>query len=354
MADDNDQQKTEAPTPRRRERAREEGEVLYSADLSMGLTLMIVAIATFLSGSFFLHRFAGQLRDSLVYVQSAEWGPSQTISAGQWVLSRTFLSGGVIAITSMMLSILWAHLQSGITLTTKPLSPNIEKLSPTRGWTRLMSMESAVRGGLSCLKLGTSVAVVIWIISTFFPELRTASRLQAHAGIALGGQLVRYILLGLAALTLFWGACDFCFRWYRFEQKLRMSKQEVKNENKDDQGDPQIRMRMRRAQMESRQRKALKEVPQATMVITNPTHYAVALKYEAGHMRAPIVLAKGTDALARRIARVARENGVPVFERKPLTRAIFALAELGDEIPAEFYRAIAELLAHVYRIKNAA
>ena len=352
MTEEFDQNKTEDPTPRRRERAREEGEVLFSPDLTSGVALLTMTFLAYLFGSQFVTLLSQPMEESFAQLRRLNWGVVETTAAAQWFLSRAMTTAGIVGGLSIVVALGMTQVQSGLTFTTKPISPNWEKISPTKGWTRLLSADSFFRGGLSLLKVGSSVMIAIVCLSLSFVAIRKLAALVATSAINSGSEVVVQLLLILACGSLVWGAVDYAFKRYRHELKLKMSKQEVKDEQKDDQGDPQIRARMRRAQLESLQRQALKDVPRATMVITNPTHYAVALKYETGQMNAPVVIAKGKDLFARRIGAVAREHGVPVLERPPLTRAIFAMADIGDEIPVEFYRTIAELLAQVYRIKH--
>ncbi|MCA8995955.1 MAG: EscU/YscU/HrcU family type III secretion system export apparatus switch protein [Planctomycetaceae bacterium] len=351
MSDEFDQNKTEEATPRRLERARDEGDVVFSPDLSGGIVLLAISVALWLFSSLVLQTFTGPFFESLPHLRRMDWTVATTNVLAQWFLSHFGVMTAVVGGIAMTAAIFSTQLQSGMTMTWQPLSPKWDRLSPTNGWNRLFSPESALRGGLSVLKLASTVAVVLLILRSFTSRWREN---PFTSGASLSTGVFVPMLFGLAFITFSWGLVDYAFRWWRHQQKLKMSRQEIQDEQKDDQGDPQIRARMRRIQKETAmQRKALQEVPNATMVITNPTHYAVALRYESGKMNAPVVVAKGTDAVARRIAETARKHGIPVLERKPLTRAIFALADVGDEIPAEFYRAIAELLAHVYRLKNA-
>jgi flagellar biosynthetic protein FlhB len=173
-----------------------------------------------------------------------------------------------------------------------------------------------------------------------------------ESSISFGWNMTVQVMLWLSGTAFLWGAADYGFRWFRLEQKLRMSREEIKDESKEEQGDPQLKSRQRKMQREAAQRKSLGDVPRASVVITNPTHYAVALQYLPGQMQTPRILAKGSGAFARRIANVAREHGIPVLERKPLTRALYALGKVGEDIPLEFYRAVAEILAYVYRLKR--
>lgn len=352
MSTEQDQSRTEEATPRRRERARAEGQVVFSPDLSSGAMLLVVSIAFVLLSTNIAPITRGTFQQAWSDFTPKNWGLQETVLSGQWLLSHLIIVTSLLGVATTGVALLVTHLQSGFTFTSEPLTPKWEKLSLSAGWTRLISLESLFRGVLAVCKLVTSLAVIVLIVQWGLHSFRLEVSGTAATETFFARDTLLLLIVSLAMVTLLWGVVDYALRWWRHEQKLKMSRQEIKDEQKEDQGDPLIRSRIRRAQREAATRRTLTEVPNATMVITNPTHYAVALKYETGANSAPIVIAKGTDAFARRIAETAREHGVPVFERKPLTRAIYALADVGDEIPVEFYRAIAELLANIYRIRG--
>lgn len=353
MADQQDQSRTEQATPRRRDRAREEGQVVFSPDLSAGLMLLVVSLLGWLISTAQPHTMLAPFAEGFLHLEKRDWGHNETVLASQWLLTWLVTAVAIIGGITTGTTLLVTQLQSGFTVTTQPLVPKWEKLSLANGWQRLISIDSIIRGGMAIVKLATSIAVVYVLL---WASIKNNQQLAAGISTSSASPFLSSLIsaaLGLSGVTLFWGIVDYGIRWLRHEQKLKMSRQEIKDEQKEDQIDPQIRGRMRRAQQAAAKRqRALQEVPSATMVITNPTHYAIALRYQTGTMSAPVIVAKGTDGFARKIAEMARLNGVPVFERKPLTRAIYAMADIGEEIPAPFYRAIAELLAHVYRIKG--
>lgn len=352
MSDQNDQSRTEEPTSRRRDRARNEGQIVFSPDLSSGAMLCVVSSFCLFFWSGVSQSFSEPLAEAFRNLRLQDWDIPKTALAARWLFSHLLFVAGIVCLLTTGTALLATHLQSGFTMTTEPLTPKWEKISPVTGWNRLLSLESLFRGGLSVLKLITSFTVLILILRYGIQTFRAEQSGFIVSETPVAQTVLLSVMICLSGVTLFWGIVDYAIRWVRHEEKLKMSKQEVKDEHKEDQGDPLIRGKIRKAQKEAANRRTLSEVPQATMVITNPTHYAVALKYQTGSMGAPIIIAKGTDAFARRVAETARKNGVPVFERKPLTRAIFAIADIGDEIPIEFYRAIAELLSNVYRIKG--
>jgi flagellar biosynthetic protein FlhB len=353
MSEGFDPNKTEAPTPRKREKAREEGQVVSSTDLNAAVSLLLIALAAIWLVPTMVGQMQTLLRSRLLQLDGSQWSPAATVIAARWFAHHLWLITGGIVLGCLGMQLALAQVQAGFLVTAKPLSPNWERLNPVQGWMRLWSLDSLTRGLLALVKVGTLVAITSLLLLMWRGRILVGTQGSLGQSMDTGWGLLVQLMLWLSGAAFAWGAVDYGFRWFRLEQKLRMSREEVKDEQKEEQGDPQLKARMRRMQKEAAQRKSLKDVPSASVVITNPTHYAVALRYEGGRMKAPQVIAKGSGAFARRIAEVAREHGVPVLERKPLTRALYALAKVGEEIPIEFYRAVAEILAHVYRLKNA-
>jgi len=354
MAEEFDDNKTEEPTQRRRETSREDGQVIFSSDLTSGLLLLCVTVTCWLFGGFWIQRFSVTIAESVRGVQYTDWGIPQTMLSIRWLSVNLLYVAGGIAAAAWVLNAALSAMQAGIGLHTKPLTPKPENLSMVKGWERIWSLDGAMKGLMSLMKLTFTLVVAaafVWASTDRVSQHTSGTLFQS---LAFTGSMVSRLMVALAALTLFLGALDYLFKYYRHEKKLKMSREEVKREHKEDQGDAQIKQRIRRYQQESRKKRSLKEVPTATAVITNPTHFAVAVRYDAATSAAPKVVAKGADHFARQIIAVAKEHGVPVLERKPVARALFAMTEVGDEIPLEMYRAVAEILAEVYRRKRAA
>ena len=351
MAEFNDN-KTEAPTPRRRETARREGQVVFSPDLTGGILLVLITLSAGFMGAAWIRAVAELVHDQVRGIQRTDWGHAQSLLTMRWLAAQTLILGGGICAGAWGINCLTSVWQSGFLVSTKPLSPDWERLSPSKGWQRLASLDGLFRSVLAPLKVGSALAVGITMVGIWREEISLAARGSLAASLDGAGGMFFASLFALSGAMLVWGVCDYTFRWFRQEHRLRMSREELKQEAKEDQGDPQLRQRMRHLQRESRAQKTLNDVPTATAVVTNPTHFAVALRYEAARHSAPVVVAKGTDRMARRIIDRARKHGVPVLERKPLARALFALADVGEQIPIEFYRAVAEVLAYVYRMKQ--
>ncbi|WP_437187024.1 EscU/YscU/HrcU family type III secretion system export apparatus switch protein [Planctomicrobium sp. SH668] len=352
MAESTNDNKTEDPTPHRRETAREDGQVVYSPDLNSAVAIFFVAVASLWMVPLMIGQTQRILSERIVTLDGSDWTVASTQIAGQWFFNHLWGIAGVASVIFLGINLLLSQIQVGFLITPKPLVPKWEKLDMAKGFQKIFSLESVVRGMMAVLKVST-LGIVSCVVCYLW---RNTLQKEAHGpvihSVVLGWEMLIQLMMSLAGTALLWGITDYCFKWYRNEQKLRMSKQEVKDEQKSENGDPQVKSRIRRMQREASQRKSLKDVPRASVVITNPTHYAVALRYESGVMSAPKVIAKGSGAFAKRIAATAREHGVPVLERKPLTRALYALAEVGKEIPLEYFRAVAEILAYVYRIKN--
>jgi len=353
MSEDSELSKTEDPTPRRLEQAREEGQVAFSPDLNSASALLVAAVAAM----WVLPTMGGQLkslmRNRILTLDGSFWNEASTVIATRWLFQNVWLVAGGLSIVFLVLNLILSQAQAGFLFSTKPLQPKWDRLNPVQGLQRLFSLDSVVRGIQAVIKVVTLSTVAFVLFWLWFETVRTATGGTLEQSVAVGWQLIVQVMLSLAGAAFVWGVGDYLFRWYRLQQKLKMTLQQVKDEAKEEQGDPLLKGQIRKRQREAAQRKSLRDVPKASVVITNPTHYAVALQYEPGKMKAPKILAKGSDAFARRIAQVARENGVPVLERKPLTRALYALGKVGEEIPMEFYRAVAEILAQVFKLKRA-
>jgi len=352
MSEGLDENKTEAPTPQRREKAREEGQVVYSPDLNSAVAILFVAVAALWIVPTMTTQLQQLMTQRILNLNGESWDLAATQIAVGWLVSNLWAIVGTTAIVFVLINILLSQIQTGFLITVKPLEPKWEKLDAVKGFQKIYSLDSVVRGLMTMIKV-TTLSVVTGVI--FFLWRRSLQRDTHNSldlSIELGWSMIVQLMMSLAGAAMTWGLADYAFKWFRNEQKLKMSKEQIKDENKSENGDPQIKSRMRQMQKEAAQRKTLKDVPQATVVLTNPTHYAVALRYEPGVMKAPKVIAKGSGAFARRIAETARQNGVPVLERRPLARALYAMADVGKEIPLEYFRAVAEILAYVYKLKN--
>lgn len=342
-----DPSKTEKATPRRRQKAREEGQVLKSQDVPIALSLIAVSIILI----FYLPFAFKNLRNYLYYVfsQSAYLDISPLITTSIYVFFLLILP---VFLVLLLIGIFGNVVQFGFIFTLKPLTPKLSNVNPITGIQRVFSFKTLFETLKSALKLLIAVAVgyyaLVHTLSGFsslsFISFKDESYLLSRDSVFL------FFTFGLLSIPI--AGLDYLFRRWEYEENLKMSKQEVKEERKQLEGHPLIKSAIRRRQREIAMKRMMAEVPKADVVITNPTHYAVALKYERGKMHAPKVIAKGVDSVALRIKEIALENGVPVEENPELARTLYETCDIGDYIPEELYRAVARILAKIYRRKG--
>ncbi|MCE5311919.1 MAG: flagellar biosynthesis protein FlhB [Nitrospiraceae bacterium] len=349
MAEDQDQ-KTEQATPQRKQKAREKGDVPKSRDLTAIVPIWVVF--AFLSFSSFMY-------SSLASYLSTAMSRSFKYELTQDSITDIFVSDsaqvGMIMMPLfgvMVLVILIVHLvQTRFLFTMEPLTPKFERLNPIEGVKRFFNINiivELIKGVLKLFILGLLLYLLIKKELFNLPMLVDMD-ISAVTDFSFS-QVKQLVLVSALALTVFAGA-DFAYQMWYSNRNLRMTKQEVKDEYKEMEGDPRVKARVRSLQRDMMRKRMMQEVPQADVVITNPTHYAVALKYDSKAMGAPKVIAKGANLIAQKIKEIAKENRVPVFEDKPLARTLYLL-DIGQEIPEEMYKAVATILANVYKLKN--
>ncbi|HEY3490034.1 MAG TPA: flagellar biosynthesis protein FlhB [Candidatus Deferrimicrobiaceae bacterium] len=348
-----DPSRTESATPKRRDEMREKGNVPKSREVSSAVILLGSLAALHFSAGHMMKGLTDVLRDFF----SAKPTQLETVAGMHAMLIDLVLRCGLILAPVMGFTMLCAYVanvaQVGFLFTMQPLTPNFEKLNPISGFSRLFSMTAIGELFKSLIKFSL-VGLLAWrIIRAEIPVLPgIIDRTTPEMAVYFSSIVSRLIIhCGLAMLVL--AAADYLFQRWNFEKSIKMTKDEVRQEGKDAEGDPAVKGRIRSLQREMSRRRIMKEVPKADVIITNPTHFAIALKYERGRgMTAPKVVAKGADVMARRIREIATEHGVPIVERPPLARALYANVDEGQEIPEEFYRAVAEVLAYVYKLRN--
>ena len=351
MADDAGE-KTEAPTPRRRQEARERGQVARSADFSSALLL--------LGGLLGLRVFAPRMTTSLMqclHQNLTVTDPSAQVSLD--VVSLVSSTGmlilgvlGPIMFAVMLIAVCSNLLQVGVMFTTKPLAPKLDKLNPINGFGRIFSTRTLVQLVMNLLKLGIVTGVAYVSIQDRMDQIMLALSVSGWKQVILLSTVLYEIGLQLAAALLVIALLDFAWQRYKFERDLRMTKQEVKEELRRMEGDPILKQRRRKMQFAAAMQQIRTAVPTADVVVTNPTELAIAIKYDAGAMQAPKVVAKGARHLARKIREIAILHGIPIVERKPLAQTLYKLVEVGQEVPEDFYKAIAEILAYVYQLSG--
>jgi len=345
--------KTEAPTPRRRQRAWEQGQVATSAELNTGVVLLAGSALLWFLGPAMAAAMLRMFRWHMLHLywpRFGLYGASRNITAA---LVSGLQATAIVLFALLVIGLLAGLLQTGFNFSVQKLQPRWDRISPVEGWRRLWSLQAALRGLFAIAKAAVVVALSFWILKGRADEVRGIMQGTLADAAALAWNVSLRLSMAIAAALVLIGLFDFGYQRLRLEQSLRMTKQELKEELREEEGDPHMRARLRKVQRELAQRRMMQQVPQASVVVTNPTHLAVALRYDRGRMPAPKVVAKGKGHLAKRIVQIARRHAVPVVERKPLAQALYRAVEVGQEIPVVLYQAVAELLAYVYRLRSA-
>lgn len=351
-------EKTEPATAKKLSDARNEGQVVKSKELNSAIALIVLfLILKYLSGMIgmdFIETFTVVYKKIPDYVTSSVGGMqihsvttllnNMILRIAQIVLP-VFLIGFVMAFLVEIIQVKWKP-------TTKPLEPKFDKMDPLKGFKRMFSAESLAELIKSIFKIGIITYVAY---STLKEELYFIYRLydlNFFTAIGLIGEMVINLGLKISIVYLFIGIGDYVFQLLKFKRDMKMTKQEVKDEFKNTEGNPEIKSRIRGKMREASRRRMMQAVPTADVIITNPTHFAVALKYDTEVSKAPIVIAKGEDFLAQKIREAAKENSIEIVENKPLARMLYYNVNIGAEIPPELYQAVAEVLAYVYNLKH--
>lgn len=343
--------KTEAPTPRRREQAYEEGRFAFSSEFATGFVLFAGTAGLFYLGPGIGDGLLAQTRIGLGDVGQRDISPELVSHIFHGLFSRLLGISGFLIGLLFAAAIVINVAQAGVRFSTDKLTVDWSKAMPSQ-FQRLFSWNKLTVALILICKIIVVGAVAWWILRHRGGEILQFSEQPLVTTLSRTWSLILRLAIGLAGSLFVIGAADYAYQRWQFERSLYMTKQEVKEEHKREEGDPQIKARIRRMQRETAQRKMFQEVPKATVVVTNPTHLAVALRYDPKTMIAPKVVAKGAGFIAKRIVEIAKENGVPVLERKPVARALFKAVKVDRDIPFGLYFVVAEVLAHVYRLKN--
>ncbi len=349
---EDDSEKTEDPSQKRLDDAREKGQVASSREVNHWI--MFLAAAIFLMG--LAPPMAEDISVALTrFIESAhtiEVTPNTLADIVGGVLGDMMLAIAPTAALFIVAAFLAGIVQNGFLFSPEALKPSLDKISPIAGVKRMFSLKSIAEFAKGILKLvivGSIAAAVV------MPEL---AAIETFAGVAAGPLIERVtdlssrMLLAVLSVMTAIAAADFLYQKWEHTKKLRMSRQDLKEEYKQTEGDPMVKQRLRQIRAERSRKRMIAEVPEADVVITNPTHFAVALKYDKIAMSAPMVVAKGVDKSALRIREVANENNVPIVENPPLARALYAAVGLEEEIPEEHYRAVAEVINYVWKLKK--
>ncbi len=351
-------EKTEPATDKKLRDARKEGQVAKSKEIgnAFGLLALFLVLKFYIGymGNRFLggfHSVYSQFPDyikmynGLVPTTSIRLAVSSMIFDMLLIMGPILLIGVVVAFLCDVAQVKWRP-------TSKPLQPKFSKLNPIKGFKKIISKDSIVELIKSILKIGLIVYVVYSYLKDKYSMIFLLYDISLNQAIGLIGKLVTDLGIRVSAIYLLIGFADFAYQKYKFKEDMKMTKQEVKDEFKDQEGDPQIKGKQRQRMREASQRRMMQKLPEADVVITNPTHYAVAIKYDPDEYEAPMVLAKGEDYLAQKIKDAAKEHHIEIVENKPLARMLYANVEVGELVPPELYQAVAEVLAFVYHLQG--
>jgi flagellar biosynthetic protein FlhB len=349
MAEDSGD-KTETPTPRRREEAREQGQIARSSDLTAAVLLLGFLMMLDVFGPGLVNTFRIILTELF---SAASLSDLRTETIGPAILRAVSLAARAVApllIGAVVIGVVVNVLQVGIFISGKRLQPNMGLLNPLRGLERLFASEGLAHLVMNLLKFSL-VATVAWhAVRDRMEQIVIVQQLGYMQAFGLGSAIIYSVGIRIAIMLLVLALLDYGWQKFKTEREMRMTKQEIKEEMRRMEGDPKIKQRRRQIAIQLANQRLKKDVPTADVIVTNPTEFAVALKYDAATMHAPKVIAKGQDLMAKRIREIAIEHGVPIIERKPLARALYKLAQVGQEIPEQFYSAVAEILAYVYEL----
>lgn len=346
-------ERTEEATPRKLQQAREQGQLAKSTDLSSALDLSFAAIGIATLGTLTLTGLARVMQraieDAPAFIDPHSVGP---------VLRATFRDGAFAILpflgVALVGSLISQYVQVGFLFTTKPLEPKFDRLNPVTGFGRLFQRRNLVKTLVNTVKLFAVVMVAYWVLSHDAHKLVMLAQMSVLGAMKMIGQLALKLAIALLATMLLIGIIDYAYQRWQFQKDQRMSKVDVKDERRSMEGDPEVKAKRFRMSRQIALQRLNSAVPKADVIVTNPTHFAVALKYDQKKGRAPIVVAKGADEMAHRIRQIAMIHHVPIVERPPLARALFAGVKVGQEIAPEFYQAVAEILAYVYRLDRKA
>ncbi|TYA14340.1 flagellar biosynthesis protein FlhB [Paenibacillus faecis] len=345
-------EKTEKATPKKRQDARKKGQVAKSQDVSGALILLATFMCLMAFGNYIKERLVALFSDVFYHRLTTDVTKENVmVMLGDYGVQILLLLAPVLLVVVVM-GVIANYAQVGFLLTGEPLKMKFSKLSPIQGFKKIFSMHALVEFLKSVFKLviiGYLVYSTIWGARSSIAAL---GKVPVEEAFHFTAKITMNLGIKIAAALLVLAVLDYMYQRYEHEKSLKMSKQDIKDEYKKMEGDPLIKGKIRERQRRMALQRMMQEVPKADVIITNPTHFAVALKYDGTQMEAPQVIAKGQDFVALRIKEIAKEHGVVTIENKPLARALFQRAEIGDTIPGDLFQAVAEVLAYVYKLQG--
>lgn len=353
MAEEDKDQKTEDASTKRKGQSEERGQFAQSREFTSAFVLLSCIMAFSISGQQSTRKMMGAWQILFTQAHLPRFSPEEMQALLIWSVTKM---GEILAPTllSIMIGGIIANLiqTGGLKFSLHPLQPQFSKLDPIKGFGRIMSKNGLMELFKSIFKISVVSIVVYITVKSRFNEIPSMSEFSIAQIMSFMGEMGLLLMIRVLLVMIFLGAIDYMFQKVTFTQNMRMSKQEVKDERKESEGDPIIKQRIRSAQLQMARKRMMASVPKADVVVTNPTHISVAIKYDSSQHDVPVVVAKGMGHIAAKIREVAKEHGIPLVEDKPLARTLYSTVEIGQYIPATLYKAIAEILAYVYRLKG--
>ncbi|MCA3269893.1 MAG: flagellar biosynthesis protein FlhB [Thalassospira sp.] len=354
MSEDTDEsQKTEEPSQRKLDQAREKGQVISSKEVSNWLALFAGAVLTAYAlpsvGMGLVQAFIPMLESSHDFNVDSLGSVNTLITD---ITLQVFLLLAVFMVILILAGIGGNALQTGFLVSWESVQPKLEKISPIAGFKRLFSKKSLVEFLKGIFKISIVAGVGYFAIQPMLKGIDTWVTMTVPGSLHILQDLLSRLFVGVLAILFVIAVLDYVFQRFDFLKQMRMSRHELREEYKDTEGDPHIKGKLKQQRAERAGKRALTKVPEASVIITNPTHYAIALKYEKGQSGAPIVLAKGVDFLAQKIRELAIEHKIPIVENPPLARALYAACDIDEEVPFEHYKAVADVISYVFRLKG--
>lgn len=351
MAEDSDLEKTEQASPKRLENAREEGDVPRSRELATVTVLFTAGMSILMMGDHLNQALKSTISAGLRFDRAVAFDPVVLLMKTVDSVYAILLAFAPLALILIIVAIAAPVLIGGWVFSGKAFVPQFSRLNPLTGLGNIVSKNSAVELVKSIAKTLLVATVAYFVIAHDMEPMLSLSLLPLKTGISQVSNLMLMGFLSIVSALVFIAAIDIPYQLFNYANKLKMTKEEVRQESKESDGNPEIKAKIRQQQREMARRRMMAEIPKADVVITNPTHYAVAIQYQDEGMRAPVVVAKGADAVALKIREIAAENNVLVMESPKLARALYAHTELGNEIPEALYSAVAEVLAYVFQMR---
>ncbi len=351
MAEDSDLEKTEQATPKRIEKAREDGDVPRSKELATVSVLLTVLVGVWASGAQLTQALKTNMAAGLTLPRNLVFEPGLLIVSIAQNLMELLWAFLPLAGLVVFIAIASPVLLGGWNVSSKALIPKFNKLNPLSGIKNLVSKNAAMEFFKAVVKATLVGSVAFFVVAAEIDDVLMLPLLPVNEALTSTAYLILVTMIAIASSLVLIAAVDVPYQLWSYANKLKMTKQDVRQENKETEGNPEIKARIRQQQREMARRRMMAEIPNADVVVTNPTHYAVAIQYKNDSMRAPVVVAKGADAIALKIREIAAEHKVSVLESPKLARALYAHTDLGDAIPEALYAAVAEVLAYVYQMR---